>query len=138
MNRKYTREWYLDRVAAIKRIIPDCGLTTGSRTFGIFEHESSIVSALFHQGERESVVFLRFGVENTREWYLDRVAAIKRIIPDCGLTTDIFSGFHSETDHFQRFVTHILRMRGSETDAYSRSSFGHRTEQHREGDDFTW
>ena len=40
-------------------------------------------------------------------------------------------------DHFQRFVTHILRMRGSETDAYSRSSFGHRAEQHREGDDFT-
>lgn len=34
----------------------------------------------------------------TREWYLERVAAIKRIIPDCGLTTDIFSGFHSETE----------------------------------------
>lgn len=34
----------------------------------------------------------------TREWYLGRVAAIKRIIPDCGLTTDIFSGFHSETE----------------------------------------
>ena len=34
----------------------------------------------------------------TREWYLDRVAAIKRIIPDFGLTTDIFSGFHSETE----------------------------------------
>lgn len=34
----------------------------------------------------------------TREWYLDRVAAIKRIVPDCGLTTDIFSGFHSETE----------------------------------------
>ncbi|HPW71813.1 MAG TPA: tRNA (N6-isopentenyl adenosine(37)-C2)-methylthiotransferase MiaB [Bacteroides graminisolvens] len=34
----------------------------------------------------------------TREWYLERVQAIKRIIPDCGLTTDIFSGFHSETD----------------------------------------
>ncbi|WP_455498010.1 tRNA (N6-isopentenyl adenosine(37)-C2)-methylthiotransferase MiaB [Coprobacter sp.] len=34
----------------------------------------------------------------TREWYLDRIAAIRRIIPDCGITTDMFSGFHSETD----------------------------------------
>ena len=38
-----------------------------------------------------------------REWYLERVEAIRRIIPDCGLSTDIFSGFHSETeeDHAQ-------------------------------------
>lgn len=38
-----------------------------------------------------------------REWYLERVEAIRRIIPDCGLSTDIFSGFHSETeeDHQQ-------------------------------------
>ena len=38
-----------------------------------------------------------------REWYLERVAAIRRIIPDCGLSTDIFSGFSSETeeDHQQ-------------------------------------
>ncbi len=34
----------------------------------------------------------------TREWYLDRVAAIRRILPDCGLTTDIFVGYHSETE----------------------------------------
>ena len=34
----------------------------------------------------------------TREWYLDRVAAIRRIIPDCGLSTDIFVGYHSETE----------------------------------------
>ena len=33
-----------------------------------------------------------------REWYLERVAAIRRIVPDCGLSTDIFSGFHSETE----------------------------------------
>ncbi len=34
----------------------------------------------------------------TREWYLERVEAIKRIIPECGLSTDIFAGFHSETE----------------------------------------
>jgi tRNA-2-methylthio-N6-dimethylallyladenosine synthase len=39
----------------------------------------------------------------TREWYLERVEAIRRIIPDCGLSTDIFVGYHSETeeDHEQ-------------------------------------
>ncbi len=37
----------------------------------------------------------------TIEWYLDRVAAIRRIIPDCSITTDIFVGYHDETveDH---------------------------------------
>ncbi len=34
----------------------------------------------------------------TREWYLERVEAIRRIIPDCGLSTDIFVGYHSETE----------------------------------------
>ena len=34
----------------------------------------------------------------TREWYMDRIAAIKRIIPDCGISTDIFCGYHSETE----------------------------------------
>lgn len=39
----------------------------------------------------------------TREDYLEKVAAIRRIIPDCGLTTDIFVGYHDETeeDHQQ-------------------------------------
>jgi tRNA-2-methylthio-N6-dimethylallyladenosine synthase len=34
----------------------------------------------------------------TREWYLERIAAIRRIIPDCGISTDIIAGFCSETD----------------------------------------
>lgn len=34
----------------------------------------------------------------TREWYLDRIEAIKKYIPDCGISTDIFCGFHSETE----------------------------------------
>ena len=37
----------------------------------------------------------------TREWYMGRVEAIRRIVPDCGLSTDIFAGYCSETleDH---------------------------------------
>jgi len=39
----------------------------------------------------------------TREWYMERVEAIRRILPDCGISTDVFCGFHSETedDHQQ-------------------------------------
>ncbi len=34
----------------------------------------------------------------TREWYLDRIAAIRKAMPDCGITTDMFTGFHGETE----------------------------------------
>ena len=34
----------------------------------------------------------------TREWYLERVAAIREIIPDCGLSTDMFCGYCGETE----------------------------------------
>ena len=34
----------------------------------------------------------------TREWYLDRIAAIRRVIPDCGISTDMFTGFHDESE----------------------------------------
>jgi len=38
----------------------------------------------------------------TREWYLERVAAIRRIIPDCAITTDVIAGFCSETEEDHR------------------------------------
>lgn len=34
----------------------------------------------------------------TREWYLDRVATIRRVIPDCAITSDLFTGFHGESE----------------------------------------
>ena len=34
----------------------------------------------------------------TREWYLGRIAAIRKAMPDCGITTDMFTGFHGETE----------------------------------------
>ena len=45
----------------------------------------------------------------TREWYMDRVAAIKRIIPDCGLSTDIFVGYHSETEEDHQMSLQLMR-----------------------------
>ena len=45
----------------------------------------------------------------TREWYLDRVAAIRKIIPDCGLSTDIFVGYHSETEEDHQMSLDLMR-----------------------------
>ena len=45
----------------------------------------------------------------TRKWYLDRVEAIRRIVPDCGLSTDIFVGYHSETDDDHRQSLSLMR-----------------------------
>ena len=45
----------------------------------------------------------------TREWYLDRVSAIRRIIPDCGLSTDIFVGYHSETEEDHQMSLSLMR-----------------------------
>ena len=45
----------------------------------------------------------------TREWYLDRVAAIRRIIPDCALSTDIFVGYHDETEEDHQLSLSLMR-----------------------------
>jgi tRNA-2-methylthio-N6-dimethylallyladenosine synthase len=45
----------------------------------------------------------------TREWYLGRVEAIRRIIPDCGLSTDIFVGYHSETEEDHLLSLDLMR-----------------------------
>lgn len=45
----------------------------------------------------------------TRAWYLDRIAAIRRIIPDCGISTDLFCGFHSETEEDYQETLSLMR-----------------------------
>ena len=45
----------------------------------------------------------------TIEWYRERVAAIRRIIPDCGLSTDIFVGYHSETEEDHQLSLSLMR-----------------------------
>ena len=45
----------------------------------------------------------------TRQWYLDRVKAIRTIIPNCGLSTDIFVGYHSETEEDHQLSLSLMR-----------------------------
>ena len=45
----------------------------------------------------------------TREWYLERIATIRRMIPDCGITTDLFCGFHGETEEDHRETLSLMR-----------------------------
>jgi tRNA-2-methylthio-N6-dimethylallyladenosine synthase len=45
----------------------------------------------------------------TREWYLDRIAAIRRIIPDCSISTEIFAGFCSETEEDHQESLSLMR-----------------------------
>ena len=45
----------------------------------------------------------------TRQWYMDRVKAIRRIIPDCAISTDIFVGYHSETEEDHMMSLDLVR-----------------------------
>lgn len=44
-----------------------------------------------------------------RQWYLGRIAAIRRIIPDCGISTDLFTGFHDETEEDFQQTLDLMR-----------------------------
>ncbi len=45
----------------------------------------------------------------TRAWYLDRIAAIRRIIPGCGISSDLFTGFHGETEEDFQLTLSLMR-----------------------------
>lgn len=45
----------------------------------------------------------------TREWYLDRIAAIRRIVPEASIATDLFCGFHSETEEDYQETLSLMR-----------------------------
>ena len=45
----------------------------------------------------------------TREWYMGRIEAIRRIVPDCAITTDIFVGYSSETEEDHQLSLSLMR-----------------------------
>ena len=48
----------------------------------------------------------------TREWYLDRIDAIRRAMPDCAITTDLFTGFHGESEEDFQETLDLMRRVG--------------------------
>ena len=54
-------------------------------------------------------VLQRMNRRYTREWYLGRVEAIRRIVPDCGLSTDIFAGYCGETEEDHQLSLSLMR-----------------------------
>ncbi|MDE6309344.1 MAG: tRNA (N6-isopentenyl adenosine(37)-C2)-methylthiotransferase MiaB, partial [Muribaculaceae bacterium] len=45
----------------------------------------------------------------TREWYLDRIRAIRQRLPQCSITTDMFTGFHNETEEDFQLTLDLMR-----------------------------
>ena len=45
----------------------------------------------------------------TREYYLDRIATIRRLIPDCAIATDIIAGFCGETEEDHQATLSLMR-----------------------------
>lgn len=56
-----------------------------------------------------SEVLKRMNRGYTREWYLDRIAAIRRIMPECSISTDIISGFCGETEQQHEDTLSLMR-----------------------------
>ena len=128
-----------------------------TRTLGILEHKGGIITTFFHQGKGKPVVFFRLGMETGK--YIRRQTAVGNDtadsiytfqIPFTGILTvhqfqdTAASALHGQVDmlahigHFrnnlQGFIAHILGVRSSETDAYTRCRLCYGAQQHRESD----
>ncbi len=61
-----------------------------------------------------STMLKRMNRKYTREWYLERVAAIRHYMPDCAITTDLIAGFSGETEEEHAETLSLMREVGYE------------------------
>ena len=109
---RFTREdgtviTFPDLLRTVARAVPDLRVrfTTShpkdmsDETLHVIAEESNVCRHIHLPVQSGSSRILKLmNRKYDREWYLERVAAIRRIIPDCGLSTDIFCGFPGETE----------------------------------------
>ena len=75
----------------------------------------NICRAIHLPAQSGSTVMLeRMNRKYTREWYLDRVAAIRRYMPDCAITTDLIAGFTGETEEDHKQTLSLMEEVGYE------------------------
>ena len=56
-----------------------------------------------------NTILERMNRKYTREWYMGRIEAIRRIVPDCAITTDIFVGYSGETEEDHQLSLSLMR-----------------------------
>lgn len=71
-----------------------------------YENICNYIHLPVQSGDTE--VLARMNRAYTREWYLDRIAAIRRIVPDCAISTDIISGFCGETEEEHKNTVSLM------------------------------
>ena len=76
----------------------------------VMASKENICRAIHLPAQSGSTAMLtRMNRKYTREWYLERIAAIRRILPEAAISTDVFCGFHSETEEEHRETLSLMR-----------------------------
>ncbi len=80
------------------------------RLLEVMASMSNICRAIHLPAQSGSTTMLeRMNRKYTREWYLDRIAAIRRYMPDCAITTDLIAGFSGETEEEHQATLSLMR-----------------------------
>ncbi len=81
----------------------------------VMASHNNICRAIHLPAQSGSTAMLeRMNRKYSREWYLDRIAAIRRYMPDCAITTDIIAGFSDESEEEHQMTLSLMREVGYE------------------------
>ena len=79
-------------------------------TLHVIAEEPNVCKSIHLPVQSGSSVMLKaMNRKYTREWYLDRIEAIRNIVPDCGISTDIIAGFCGETEEDHQQTLSLMR-----------------------------
>ena len=93
----------VDLAALLAMVVPSGLLTTTAYAANICNH----IHLPVQSGSNK--VLKLMNRKYTREWYLDRIARIRAVMPDCGISTDMFTGFHDETEEDFQETLSLMR-----------------------------